>query len=217
MRNFNNLTNEEKVVLTTEEVQYYARIDCANRGVIIPQKPISEVQIVASPTGKYYQIGYESFVFETEGDAQNYIDSKSKSFRVSSIGSNYDNKNQYVGAPTEDYKEIKTITLYTAEEANSLKDILKANSEASKEWATYNNSLKEYNEIESSIWDEIKEISYKNSRVSYYDKVYSDYLELAGNNDSIAFTFFDKAYRNNSLSDIDREIVDEMLDRPQIV
>ena len=108
MKTFNDLTEEEKVTLTSAQVEYYAKVDCANRGIIIPQKPISEVQQVASPTEKYYIVGYESFVFETEADAQNYIDFKSKRFKIASIGSNYSNKNQYVGARTEDYKEIKT-------------------------------------------------------------------------------------------------------------
>jgi hypothetical protein len=214
MKTFFDLTSEEKVALTTEQVQYYAKIDCANRGIIIPQKPISEVQQIAPPTGKCYIVGYESFAFETETDAQNYIDSKAKSFRIKSIGSGYDNKNQYVGEPTEDYKEIKTIILYTAEEAKDLKGILTANSEASKEWTTYNNSLKEYNDIVSGMWDEIREINYINSRKEYYDKVYNDYLDLAEGNNKTAYTFFSKAYSSLSLNDIDREIVDSLLNKP---
>lgn len=214
MKTFSELSAEEKVGLTTEQVQYYAKLDCANRGIIIPQKPILEVQQVASPTAKYYIVGYESFAFETEADAQNYIDLKSKSFKIATIGSDYNNKNQYVGARTEDYKEIKTIILYTAEEANTLKDVLKSNSDASKEWTTYNSSLKEYNEIVSEMWEEIKDINYVNSRKEYYDKVYNDYLELAEGNNKTAYTFFSKAYSTVSLNDADRGIVDAILSEP---
>lgn len=214
MKTFFDLSAEEKVALTTEQVQYYAKIDCANRGIIIPQKPISEVQEVAKPTGKYYTVGYESFAFETETDAQNYIDAKAKSFKIGSIGSSYDSKNQYVGAPMDDYKEIKTIILYTAEEAKELKDTLTANSEAAKEWTSYNNSLKQYNDIVAGIWDEIRDINYVNSRKEYYDKVFNDYLDLAEGNNKTAYTFFSKAYKTFSLSDIDREIVDAILDAP---
>jgi hypothetical protein len=82
MKTFDQLTEEEKVGLTTEQVQYYARLGCANRGIIIPQKPISQVQSVTPATEKYYVVGYESFAFSTEADAQNYIDSKAKSFRI---------------------------------------------------------------------------------------------------------------------------------------
>lgn len=213
MRIYNDLTEQEKVSLTTEQVEYYAKIDCANRGIIIPQKPISEVQTVAPPTGKYYIVGYESFAFETEADAQNYIDSKARSFRILNIGNDY-GKNQYVGAPTEGYKEIKTIILYTKEEAAELKDVLKANSEATKEWNEYNKSLKDYNEVVSGIWEEIKDINYVNSRKEYYNKIYSDYLDLAKGDNNTAYTFFSKTYGTILLSEIDREIVDYILDVP---
>lgn len=211
MKTFKDLTNEEKVALTTEQVQYYARIDCANKGIIIPQKPINNLKEVAPPTQKYYQVGYESFVFDTDSQAQEYIDARDKAFQIKSIGNGYDSKNQYISDRNSGYKEIKSIVLYTKEEATDLKSVLEYNAETSKEWKDYEESLSKYDEIERYIWDEIQEISYYNSRKAYYDKVYSDYLELAENNEKIAYTFFDKAYRNLSLSDIDREIVDEML------
>jgi len=217
MKTFADLINEEKVLLTAEEVQYYARIDCANRGIIIPQKPINNLKEVTPPTQKYYQVGYESFVFETDKEAQDYIDAKSKALQIKSIGNSYDGKNQFISERNSDYKEFKSVILYSKEEATDLKSILEYNAETSKEWKEYNESLSKYNEIENSIWDEINEINYYNSRKTYYDKVYNDYLELAGDVDSIAFTFFDKAYKNLSLSDIDREIVDEMLKREECV
>lgn len=214
MKTFNDLSAEEKVALTTEQVQYYAKIDCANRGIIIPQKPIVEVQEVAPPTQKYYQVGYESFVFETDKEAQDYIDAKSKALQVKSIGSGYDSKNQYVSERNSDYKDFKSITLYTKEEAEVLKDIIKANTEALKEWADYHKSLKEYEDIVNGMWDEIREINYYNSRKEYYSKVYNDYLDLAEGNNKTAYTFFSKAYKTVSLNDIDREIVDAILNEP---
>lgn len=217
MKTFNDLTKEEKVVLTVEQVQYYARIDCANRGVIIPQKPINNLIEVAPPTAKFYQVGYESFVFETPEDAQNYIDAKNKALGIKGVANSYDDKNRYITKRDADYKDFKSIVLYTQEEATELKSILGHNAETMKELKEYEEALSKYNSIEQDIWDEIQEISYRNLRVAYYDKVYSDYLELASGNDEIAFTFFDKAYRNISLSDIDREIVDEMLNEPEIV
>jgi len=216
MKTFADLSDLEKVELTTEQVQYYAKIDCANRGVVIPQKPINELKQVIAPTQNYFQIGYESFVFETMDDAQAYIDAKSKSFRVVSIGSNFDSKSQFISEKMNDYKEIKTIALYTKEETADLKSILEYNSEVSKELKVYSEALSKYNEIESVIWEEIQEINYKNSRENFYDKIYKDYLELAGGDIKIAYTFFDKAYRNISLNDIDREIVDVILNSNSI-
>ena len=211
MKTFYDLTKEEKVLLTEEQVNYYAKLDCANQGLIIPQKPINELKIVAAPTQKFYQVGYESFVFETEQEAQDYIDAKGKSFQIKSIGNNYDSKNQFISNKIEDYKEVKSIILYSKEEAVSLKDVLTYNAETEKEWKSYNESLKEYNNIVSSMQEEIGEIQFYNKRLEFYDKVYQDYIELAGGLKDIAYTFFDKAYKTANLTEIDREIVDNIL------
>ena len=211
MKTFYDLTKEEKVVLTEEQVNYYAKLDCANQGLIIPQKPINELKPVAAPTHKYYQVGYESFVFETDKEAQDYIDAKGKALQVKSIGNNYDNKNQYVSERNSEYKDFKSITLYTKEEATDLKSILEYNAETEKEWKKYNESLKEFNSIVDSMWTEIGEIQFYNKRLEFYNKVYQDYVELAGGLNDVAYTFFDKAYRTANLSDVDREIVDGIL------
>lgn len=217
MKTFYDLTEEEKLTLTSEQVQYYAKIDCASRGIILPQKPINKLKEVVAPSQKYYQVGYESFVFETDKEAQDYIDAKSKALQVKTIGNNYDSKNQYVSERHSDYKEIKSTILYSKEEAADLKSVLEYNAETSKEWSEYDKALVEYNKIERFIWDEIEEIQYKNSRIAYYDKVYNDYLELAQNDENMAWAFFDKAYRTLSVGELDREIIDEMLNRPTIV
>lgn len=217
MKTFYDLTKEEKVVLTEEQVSYYAKLDCANQGLIIPQKPVNELKPVIAPTQKYYQIGYDSFVFETEQEAQDYIDAKGKAFQVKSVGNHYDSKNQYISDKVLDYKEIKSTILYTKEEAASLKSILEYNAETEKEWKTYNDSLKEFNSIVSSMWTEIYEIQFYNKRLEFYNKVYQDYVELAGGLNDVAYTFFDKAYRTANLSDVDREIVDSILNVESVI
>lgn len=211
MKTFDQLTPEEKVILNSEQVQYYAKLECANRGIIIPQKPINEKKDINQPTQKYWQVGYESFVFETEIEAQNYIDVRNKSFKIRSVGNNYDNKNQYISERNKDYKEIKSIILYTKEEVTDLNDILIYNSEVSKEWNDYNDKMTIFNEIQNEFFEEIRELNYKNSRIDFYNKVYDEYLTLSEGNNDTAYMFFKKAYENIPLSDVDREVVDEFL------
>jgi len=217
MTRFDGLTNEEKIALTTEQVEYYAKLECAHRGIIIPQKPINELKEVLKPSQKFYQVGYESFVFETEQDAQDYIDAKSKSLQIKSIGNSYDAKNQYVSERSSDSKDIKTITLYSKEEGVTLKDILQYNSETSKEWSDYEKALADFKGIASDFWDEINEILFRNSRTAFYSKIYNDYLSLANGDLVIAFNFFEKAYRDANLTEVDREIVDEILNQPIVL
>ena len=136
------------------------------------------------------------------------MDIKNKTLSVKSFGSN---DYQFADVRNNDRNEITAKVFYTKEEAETLKEVLTYNSETLKEWNSYNESLKEYNEILEDMFNKIKDILYYNSRQSFYDKIYQDYLELANNDDSVAFTFFEKAYKNSQLSDIDREIVDKML------
>lgn len=215
MKTFYDLTNEEKVALDNEKVQYYARLECANRGVIIPQKPINKTKEVQPPTQKFYQVGYESVAFETEQDAQDYVNAKQKGFQKSNMGNSYSSRESYISERVNDTGEIKSTVLYTKEEAAELKEIIKYNQETQKEWDEYNKALESYNSIESDIWREIQEITFYNSRVAYYDKVYKDYLELSNGSDDIAFTFFKKAYKDINLTEIDREIVDAILNEPR--
>ena len=107
MKTFYDLQEDEKAILTEEKVSYYAKLECANKGVIIPQKPISEIKEIKPPTKKCYTIGYESIAFETEADAQAYLDAKNKSFKIRSIGNNYDTKNYVEHLPRA--SKIKTV------------------------------------------------------------------------------------------------------------
>ena len=206
MKTFSDLSREEKKVLTSEQVEYYSKIECALRGIIIPQKPVNNIKEVIPPTQKFYQIGYESFVFETEQDAQDYLDILSKSLSVKSVGNSYGNP-QYVSKRTDLNRDIKTTLLYSEAQAKELKDVLMYNAELEKEEKSYREALKEYNEINSWIWSEIEDINYYDSRVNHYNKILSDYIDLADGDVKIANTFFTKAYNNTSLDDIDSEIV----------
>ena len=207
MKTFFDLEETDKVGLTDEQIDYYTRLECANRGIVIPQKPINDLQNIEPPTNKYYQVGYESFVFATEKEAQDFIDIKSKSLQVKSVGSSYNDKNRYVDSNSNDYKEIKSIILYSKEEATNLKSILEYNAETQKEWDNYNNALSEFNDIRYSIINEISEIKFKTSRQLFYFKVFSDYVELANGDKETAMKFFEKAYKNANLTELDREIV----------
>lgn len=216
MKTFYDLTSEEKINLSEEQVDYYTKIECANRGIIIPLKPIIEIKEVLKPTARYYQVGYNSFVFNTEQEAQNYVKAAEKALSISNIGNNYDSKHQYVKGLVTDSKEIKSVILYTKNEADEIKETIIKNTEAEKEWSAYQKSMEQLNSISNNIWDEISEIKFKNQRILHYKKVYSDYLELSGNNEDVAFSFFKKAYENQSLSDIDKEIVSEIINSPRI-
>jgi len=217
MKTFYDLTEEEKTSLTDDQVKYYTTLECANRGIIIPQKPISEVKEVISPTSRFYSIGYESVLFDNEEDVKAYIELVSRAYNSTGVTGSYSSTNYYAKKKDASSLEIKNSLYYTEDEAKSIKQLMTQNLEIKKEWESYNTSLTEYNKVERDIVDEIDEINYKNSRIEHYNKIYNDYLTLADNNDKMAYTFFKKAYGNLSLNDIDKEIVDDLLIRDEVI
>lgn len=204
-KSFYDLSKEDKIKLDYDRIQYYAKLECANRGIIIPLKPISEIVSVPEPTEQFYSFGYEGVLFDNEADANLYAELKNKSYSTTSVGKHYCAKRS---SPTSDLKISK---YYTHEEAKEMKGVLDSNSEAEKEWKSYNDGLKEYNQVVDEISTEVNELNYYQSRENHFDKIYADYLELAENDIQIAYTFFKKAYANAQLSDVDSEIVKTML------
>ena len=210
MKRFNELTREEKVVLTEEQLQHYAKLECAEKGIIIPQKPMQEVQKTPLPTTKFYSVGYNSFVFRTEQEAQDYADAISKAL---SVGTTSDNRS-FIKGVYERSLDIKSQTVYNEEEYKLLRESLESNKEIQKEWETYNSQLSTFNSILEEMQYEIYDINHFNKRVDAYDKIYNDYLELAQGNAEIAHTFFSKAYKNADLDDVDRQVVNNILNTP---
>lgn len=206
------LTEEEKVKLTYEDILFYAKLECANAGIIIPQEPTNKTKEVLQPSKKYYQIYYDSIVFETEADAQNYLDLKKKSLKIVGLTNDYDTKKSYAKR-YDNNEEIKHVILYTESEGEDIKDILKYNEEVHKERKIYNNALSGLNSFTDKIWNEINEINFKKTRKEYYQKVFNEYLDLAQGNNETAITFFSKAYKNAQLTDIDSLIVLDILNK----
>ena len=211
MKTFYDLSTEEKLQLTSEQIDYYARLDCANSGVIIPARPIEQTSIVAQPTHEFHSVGYESYYFDNLAEAKTYADLKNKALQSKTIGKHkFSCKNDYT-------QELMTTKMYTQEEANDLKGVLEKNASIEKEWKDYEIALKGYNEAHAAISTEISNLRYRENRVNHFQKVFDDYLELAGNNQKIAFNFFEKAYASANLDDVDSEIVSDTLKMKAVI
>jgi hypothetical protein len=213
MKRFNELTKEEKVELTEEQLLHYAKLECADKGIIIPQKPMQEVQETPLPTTKFYSVGYSSFVFRTEQEAQDYADAISKALSTGTIN----DSRSFIRGVYETSLDIKSQIVYTDEEYKLLKETLESNKEIQREWEVYNKQVNNFNSILSNMQNEIYDINHFNTRVTVFDKIYSDYLELAQGNEQVAHTFFSKAYKDADLGDIDREVVDNILNTPIVL
>lgn len=209
MKRFNELEDLEKIGLTDLEVEHYAKIECAYRGIIIPVPPKEEPKTVFEPTTKFFASSYSGPYFTNLEDVEDYNNIMKKSFSGSPIAGDYNRP--YYAKPSDKNSDITTKLLYTQEEAKELEQVFKYNKQIDVEWKEYKAATKDYNDIVKEIWEEIHEISYKKGREEYYNKVYQDYVDLAGGVNKIGFTFFEKAYKSANLSDVDRDIVDKIL------
>lgn len=210
MKTFYDLTDEEKMNLTEDQIIYYAKLEGAQRGTIIPLKPVNELKEFKTPSKKFYQVGYESFVFETEEDAQKYVDIIAKTLTVKRLGNNYGSKDLYV-TTRDTTTEIKLITLYTEEEMKNVKSDLLYNESLTNEITAFEEANKEFNLIGEELKNCVEELLYYSGRVDYYGKVFEEYLTLAEGNHEMAQTFFNKAYSSARLSEVDAEIVAKMI------
>lgn len=210
MKTFYDLTDEEKMNLTEDQIIYYAKLECAQRGIIVPLKPVNELKEFKTPSKKFYQVGYESFVFETEEDAQKYVDIITKALTVKRLGNNYNSKDQYV-TTINTATEIKSITLYTEEEAKNVKSDVLYNESLTNQITTFEKANMEFNLIVKELKDCVEEFLYYSGRVDYYGKVFEEYLTLAEGNHEMAQTFFNKAYSSARLSEVDAEIVAKLI------
>jgi len=218
MKTFYDLNDEEKISLSDEQVEYYARVECANRGIVMPIKPVGELKEVQPPTTKFYTVGYDSKLFLKESDAELYCELIYVTALSShNIGKDYETNTQYAKKQVDRKQEIKSNLFYTEEEAISLKEILQHNADLKSEIKKYNEANASFLEIQQNIFAEISEISYKKSRLTHFLKIYDDYVVLAESNLQVAYSFFEKAYKNAQLSDIDSEVVSEILKDKQIV
>lgn len=218
MKTFYDLNDEQKIALSNEQVEYYARIECANRGIVMPIKPVGELKEVQPPTTKFYTVGYESKLFEKESDAELYCKLIcATALSAHSIGKDYETNTQYAKKQVDRKQEIKSNLFYTEEEAIFLKEVLQYNSDLKSELKKYNEANEAFLGIQQDIFNEISEISYKNARLSHFLKIYDDYVVLAEDNLQVAYSFFEKAYKKAQLSDIDSEVVSEILKDKQII
>jgi hypothetical protein len=213
MKRFNELTDLEKIGLTEVEIEQYTKVECAYRGIIIPVPPKEKPKTVFEPSAKFFAASYSGPYFSCIEDAEDYNDTMKKSFSGNTIAGDYNKP--YYAKPADKSGEVSTKLLYTQEEAKELEEVFKYNKQLDLEWKGYHEAVKGFNDVHREIYDEILDLKYKKERGEYYAKVFQDYIDLANGDNNIGFTFFEKAYKSAKLSDVDRDIVDEILNNRQ--
>lgn len=208
MKSFYDLTTPEKIALTGEQIEYYAKLECANRGIIIPLKPVSSPLVIDAPKTDFYSVSYEGRYWLSQDDAKLYADLIARSYN-SATQAGY----TYATRRNNGTQEIKISQMFTDSEYEGMREKLIENDNINREWKDYNNGVKEYLDVVKEIVNEVSDLVYYDGRENHYDRVFNEYVELAENDAKVGYSFFEKAYKNAQLPEVDREVVDKILEK----
>ena len=217
MKDWKILTEEELDALTSEQVDMYVKLICAEKGIQLVCKP-EEVHIEPiNPDKTVYQLNaINSIVFGdlTEAEKVAEILKNCKSLGHTDYKGNYNEKYFVPGTP-KDYTdrpstfEVSNFDVYSPETYDKVQKTLAENNAATEKMLQMQ---KEY-EKNSSARDEAIEDFFKalkkareamGHRRSMCYKFYNDYMQIAENNTKIAMGFLKKAY---TISEADEEYI----------
>ena len=201
MKKINELTEQEILDLTEDQISTMIRFEAAEQGIKLLPMPIEPTyKKIPTPLRRVHYLGYfNSIVFSDIAVAvqiQELLKS-SETFGLSYPNGNYDL--QYIDRSKNSGLDIKTVGVYEKPEIDSILEDVKDNKRLKEE---YDATLSEYREnqeaieaISKEIYDVVWVVREKYDTLSKYCRLYkNDYLPLAGNDLLIAMNFLVKAY-----------------------
>lgn len=205
MKRFQELTDVEVLALSEEEIERYIKLEMAEEGIKILQKPV-EPKYKTIPEGDELTYGVGGFadnvVFKEKGAAQRIADAITKELpNAFDLSYNRNYSLRYLKKADTEYtnlgvvkhsKHYKKETLDRIEEDKTANDDLKRIYE--KELKEYDSENNRASRIRSDIWDRVHYLQQQELEKERNLTRYKEYLELANGNPEIAMNFLKKAY-----------------------
>lgn len=202
MKKINELTEQEILALTEEQINTMIRFEAAEQGIkLLPHPTRPTYKAIPTPTKKVYSLsGLYSIAFSDISipqQIQEIIKSATERFSIEYENDFYSYK--YMKKSSAKVDEIKIDEVYEESQIESVLADLKGNADLKKQ---YDSALTDYNEnqggidaISKEIYDVIWAIREKYDTLSRYCSLYkNDYLPLANNDKKVAMNFLIKAY-----------------------
>lgn len=217
MKEFNELTHEELISLTNQEIQKYIDLKIAEEGIkFVPEPDYKDIEIPKfnDPDSQpIYKVRYNVGFFN-EKDATTYISLMKEAVCVNEKdlhGEKYHVYSEIDGwekgrGQVEIVKASSNHKLKEYEEANAL--ILEEKERLKNDVVEYNNFLSATKEIRSSINEKIQEAIKFQKRIDLAKQAWERYVKLADGNDKIASRFFNNAYKEEP------EIIEKLFPSP---
>lgn len=196
MRRIDDLTVEELAVLTYEEAELFIDIEIAIAGIIpVSQPPYVAVEKIGiEPTIFAYE--FSGILFLEESDAV----AVSKMKRViSNCDYNLDPNYKWT-EPERDFYGIKTVSFYSKEQIEAIRDKLKSSQKIKIKYENdlkeYNNYIKESQSHRDHVFDKMRNAREDMAFLNKAKEVYKKHISLAGGDMEIANKFFRDAYKD---------------------
>lgn len=196
MKYYDNLTHEEKIALTEEQIQNYIEIEIAHEG-IMPVQPPQEVTLEQEGITKSevaFDVG--GLLFASEEDAHTVA-------RMKMCSSNYDYQlggydYKYLQPITD--KQVIRVAFYKYEDVTRIGEVLQRNKERRDRFDTekkaYNKYIQETAKIRDSIWgDYHKEKDIEEGYILARNTL-TRYKKLANGDEETAKNFFRNTYKD---------------------
>ena len=210
MKTINEMTEQEILALTEEDVQKMIKLRMMEEGIKIMDKPqVPELFEIEPADLKVFTIPLLSnFAFTDMEEANAVAEAlmKAKTLRKvdydwNRMGSDYKyliKQDRYAYSGDSDFS-IQTGWAYSNELYNKIVDFAVQNKamkeQAEKDQKEYENQLQEASGIVSEIRERVKEVKIKHERLERLVwKFATDYYPLSDNNEDMAIKFMAKAY-----------------------
>lgn len=204
MKDFDELTLEEKAALTDEEVDRYCKIHAAEEGVpILGPEPEPFTEEPIKPEKVLYEVG--GFYFADWAEADNVVEliNRCRSLRKTEYVSYASYKK--VDAPVNEPVSANKMAVYSQAQISSLKADIegyhsrkKEADEAQREWRK---DREAWNKVTSYITDSVGDARREMGVRSMRQTQFEEYVELAEGDTGKAWAFFTKAGLSGGMGD----------------
>lgn len=205
MKQITELTEQEILALTTDQINKMIQFKMAEAGIKILTKPVEPTyRELPKKTELLYKVEGIDYLFtdkaiaDDEGKALQ--GATSKMMNTNYIGNSYTDKKVVRIDPYTlgNIGKVSEVLLYNSSDAELVDEILKENKANEKVYkellADYNKNEEEANYIRVDIWEVVKNVTSKHNNMNDMKYQYERYLDLAEGNKKIAMNFLKKAY-----------------------
>lgn len=197
---FDQLTDNELLELTQEQIDWYIKLKKAESGIrIITCPTMPETREIPGTDLVLYDVSGFNFIDrETAEEVSKFINSKiAKAYTVDydwGVGSD----KKYAKPFTGNLVDVKLENVYSETTYNSIKNILISNEKIMRAFKDlkneYDDMEEKATEIVDKIYNTINEARGRKQQYEEYVIRIQEYLRLANGDTKVAWNFFDKAY-----------------------